>query len=193
MRILIAPTKNTTDLESYIKWVEHYGFTAQILKEDSEIDAPLLLCGGADIGKNSQRDMIELEWIRMAIKANQPIIGICRGMQILNYHFGGMVESLDEAINEDHTCDDFTDDNNHVNRISHYHWVIDEDGRVDRVNSRHHQYCSEVADNFIVTHTSLGGGYIPEAIKDEKLKIWAVQWHPERFEMTDNSYPLNML
>ena len=48
------------------------------------------------------------------------------------------------------------------------------------VNSRHHQWCSSVAENFKVTFISFDGGYIPEAFEDEDKKIIAVQWHPER-------------
>jgi len=50
------------------------------------------------------------------------------------------------------------------------------------VNSRHHQWCSSVADNFKVICMSFDGGYIPEAFEDDSLKIIAVQWHPERQE-----------
>jgi gamma-glutamyl-gamma-aminobutyrate hydrolase PuuD len=61
-----------------------------------------------------------------------------------------------------------------------------------RVNSRHHQYCSEIAPNFKVTHRAFGN-LVPEGIEDVDNKIWAVQWHPEREESDDNVYPLNML
>ena len=54
-------------------------------------------------------------------------------------------------------------------------------------------YQKKVADNFKVTHMSFDAGYIPEAFEDTDLKIWAVQWHPERDESADNTYPLDKI
>jgi gamma-glutamyl-gamma-aminobutyrate hydrolase PuuD len=70
---------------------------------------------------------------------------------------------------------------------------MDLNNNMQQVNSRHHQYCETVAKNFTVTHLSFGCGYIPEAFEDLQHKIWAVQWHPERMESADNSYPLDKL
>jgi putative glutamine amidotransferase len=192
--ILIAPPKGQEELNNYIKWVESNGFTATILTEDTQdISGPLLLCGGADLGVNPTRDQLESGWIQMALENGQPIVGVCRGMQILNHFFGGKISTIMDVIVEDHSSDDFTKDVDHSERLSQYHWVLDLDGNMLIVNSRHHQYCETIANNFSITHISFGCGYIPEAIVDLKHKIWAIQWHPERFECTDNSYPLNQL
>jgi gamma-glutamyl-gamma-aminobutyrate hydrolase PuuD len=192
--ILIAPPKGQEELGTYIKWVESNGFSAVILEEGAQnISGPLLLCGGADLGVNPTRDQRELEWIQMALDADQPIIGVCRGMQVLNHFFGGKVSSIVDSIVEDHRSDDFTEDVDHSERISQYHWVMDLNNNMQQVNSRHHQYCETVAKNFTVTHLSFGCGYIPEAFEDLQHKIWAVQWHPERMESADNSYPLDKL
>ena len=192
--ILIAPPKGKADLKSYVDWVEDMGFDPVVLEDDHQkIDGPLLLCGGADLGVNLARDERELRWLQNALENGQPIIGVCRGMQLLNHYFGGKVETIWDSIVEDHRSDDFTDDEDHTERLSQYHWVMDLDQNMFSVNSRHHQYCSEVAENFKVTHMSFGCGYIPEAFEDKKRKIWAVQWHPERMESADNMYPLNKL
>lgn len=192
--ILIAPPKGKLELKSYIDWVEDMGFNAVVLEDDHQnIDGPLLLCGGADLGVNPTRDERELRWLQNALEHGQPIIGVCRGMQLLNHFFGGKIETISDSIVEDHRSDDFTDDEDHTERLSQYHWVMDLDQNMFRVNSRHHQYCSKVAENFKVTHMSFGCGYIPEAFEDTKRKIWAVQWHPERMESADNMYPLNKL
>lgn len=192
--VLVAPPRGNKELDSYISWLNKEGFKPKVLQENSQvIYAPLILCGGADIGKNPSRDSRELEWIRLALECGQPIIGICKGMQILNYYFGGEVKNLDNLILEKHSADDFEIDEDHSEKKSNMHSVVDLDGSTMLVNSRHHQYCSKIADNFKVQHVSLGCGHIPESIEDSKNKIWAVQWHPERYEMDDNTYPLNKL
>ena len=101
------------------------------------------------------------------------------------------VKSLNNNITESHRLDSFEDDDDHGERVSQYHRVQDEFGNTFMVNSRHHQYCHKVAKNFKVTYRSVDGGNIPEGIEDSKLNIWAVQWHPERFESENNLIPLH--
>jgi putative glutamine amidotransferase len=192
MEVYLAPPKGVKELETYQQWLTNNGFTPILLEQIQQIDKPLILCGGADIGKNLKRDSIEYWWIENALKNKQPIIGVCRGMQILNTYFDGQVSDLEDLIVEDHQADVFTDDSDHSIRLSQYHFVIDKYHNAMKVNSRHHQYCSEIAPNFKVTHRAFGN-LVPEGIEDVDNKIWAVQWHPEREESDDNVYPLNKL
>lgn len=193
-KICVAPTTGKSDLKTYINWLKINGWKPVILKKtQTEINLPLLLCGGSDIGVNLERDSRELGWIKSALLNKQPIIGICRGMQLLNYYFGGKVSDIPDLIVEDHQSGDFSKDDDHNERLSQKHWVKNLDNFTFYVNSRHHQYCSEVAPNFRVTHISLDIGYIVEGIDDLERSIWSVQWHPERMESQDNIYPLNML
>ena len=183
-KVLVAPPKDSNELKTYVSWLVKEGFFPQVLHENSKIiSAPLILCGGAGIGKNPKRDELEFKWIEMAISEGQPIIGICKGMQMLTHYFGGTVENLDETLIKSHSSDDFS-------KKSHKHEVMDLDGTTMIVNSIHHQYCSKIPNNFRVRHVSIGGGYIPESIEDCTNKIWAVQWHPEKYEMENNTYPL---
>tara|TARA_B110000259_G_scaffold38212_1_gene43560 strand:- start:2118 stop:2720 length:603 start_codon:yes stop_codon:yes gene_type:complete len=183
MKVYVAPPKGEIEKKTYISWLESAGYEPTILDlRYKKIDAPLILCGGADIGKNPERDQSELNWIKLALEHQMPIVGICRGMQILNSYFGGEVSDLKNIIVEYHQSDEFSDDHDHSERESQFHFVKDLDDVLFEVNSRHHQWCSTVADNFKVTHISFDGGYIPEAFEDEELKIIAVQWHPEREE-----------
>lgn len=190
MKVFLAPPKGPKELVAFIDWLTHHGFEPITLQSNTPINGPLILAGGADIGKDTSRDINELRWIQEALVKKQPIIGVCRGMQILNHYFGGTVEDLDLVLEEAHAAADFSDAADHTGRPSRLHLIEDRDGNQMQVNSRHHQYCDKIADNFTKTHV---GGGIVEAIEDLDRQIWAVQWHPERWESDDNLYPLDKL
>jgi gamma-glutamyl-gamma-aminobutyrate hydrolase PuuD len=191
--MFIAPPRGSSELELYIQWLNQHGLKYTVLTpEITTINQPLLLCGGADIGVNKKRDRLEFNWIRSALENEQPIFGVCRGMQILNVYFGGMVDSLNEKAEESHRLDSFEDDDDHGERASQYHLVEDEDGGSFMVNSRHHQHCSIIADNFRITYRSVSCGNIVEGIEDIERRIYAIQWHPERPEF-DNNFFINKI
>jgi len=183
MKVYVAPPKGELEKIKYKEWLESNDFELVWLDlRFKNIDGPLILCGGADIGKRPDRDTNEFNWIKLALENKQPIVGVCRGMQILNLYFGGEVTDLSDGIANYHLNDDFSNDNDHSEKESQFHYVKNLDDELFEVNSRHHQWCSRIADNFKTTHLSFDGGYIPEAFEDEDLKILAVQWHPEREE-----------
>ena len=193
MKALVAPPKGKLEKVQYETWLITNNIQFKWLtKRDTKIDRPLILCGGADIGKDVDRDALEFHWIELALEAEQPIIGVCRGMQILNYYFGGGVLDLEGPVVESHAADNFAEAEDHIGKRSQYHHVYDSEGNKMWVNSRHHQHCRPIAANFQVTHWTDGMNVV-EGIADEDRKIWAVQWHPERAESDDNVYPLDKI
>jgi len=149
VKVLVAPPKGSIERQTYLNWLTKNGFEPFPMENnDIEIEYPLILCGGPDIGTNTTRDANEMRWIASALKNNQPIIGICKGMQILNHYFGGTVSNIPEELKENHLIDSFEDDNDHSARVSQYHLVSDIYGNITEVNSRHHQYCETIPDNF---------------------------------------------
>lgn len=148
----------------------------------------LLLCGGADIEPafyseenqgsvniNIQRDENEIAITKAFVDAGKPILGICRGHQLLNVAFGG---NLHQHIP---TADDHHAPGGEVHTVT----AVGESylsriyGEHFAVNSAHHQAVNKLGEGFRVTLVSENDGVI-EAMEHETLPIFGVQWHPER-------------
>ena len=184
-QISIAPPKSTLELNNYLNWLHE--FSVKILKEGDDVEGLLVLCGGPDIGVNEERDILEFKWLQEALDKNMPVLGVCRGMQLINYFLGGIVGDLDDLIVEEHTSDLFKDDACHNERISSFHWVKDiGNGELFMTNSRHHQHCKYLAKELISTHVSLDGSI--EAYKNPNNTVLGIQWHPERNEKIEDGY-----
>lgn len=192
--ISLAPPKSQTELNNYLNWLQD--FNVEILNQHDDVQDLLILCGGPDIDVNPKRDILEFQWLQQALNKNIPILGVCRGMQLINYFLGGSVGDLDDAIVEDHTSDHFKDDTCHNEKISNFHWVKDiNTGELFTTNSRHHQHCTKLHEYLIPTHVSLDGSI--EAYKNANNTILGIQWHPERNEKIETGYwkqmPLNWI
>ncbi len=119
----IAPPKGIIELKNYIEWLAANKIEYRVLSAGDKVDGTLILSGGPDIGINKVRDELEFEWLKQAIEGGYKVLGICRGMQLINIHFGGTVENLNERVLENHLIDQFADDECHNERLSQFHWV----------------------------------------------------------------------
>lgn len=118
-------------------------------------------------------DQLDLDAIQIAESYNLPVLGICRGLQIINVAYGGTLKQdipNHSLSNHIHKCD------GHLINIFEDSFLIKLLGRSCTVNSYHHQAIDQLATNFKVVATSDDG--LIEAI--ESTHIWALQWHPER-------------
>lgn len=128
--------------------------------------------------EDKERDRLEYDILTQAIKNEIPILGICRGAQLINVYFGG---SLHQEIA------DFYTEQPHLNTIlpkatvvidpeSRLHSIIGK--RFTRVNSLHHQSVKTLGENLKIVAKEPSG--IVEAIEHTKLPfVIGVQWHPE--------------
>jgi putative glutamine amidotransferase len=135
-----------------------------------------------------ERDLAEIKVIRLAAEQDKPILGICRGMQILNVALGGtLYQDIPSQIPGAYQ---------HSQRGSRQygaHTVTLEPGFVQEalgktevlVNTSHHQSVKVPAPGFRVTARS-GDGVI-EAIESENGRFIGVQWHPERMWSHDET------
>ncbi|HJW44277.1 MAG TPA: gamma-glutamyl-gamma-aminobutyrate hydrolase family protein [Geothrix sp.] len=167
----------------------------------------LMLTGGLDIHPghwdtdeaihptaelDSERDALEIPLIMEAWNRNLPILGICRGEQILNVALGGsMIQDVPEHFGceparHQHGTPDVPDMHHRVQLApaSRLRGMLGED--VFLVNSRHHQAVKRVAPPLLAvgwhldtTHPDTGP--LVEAVEaiDPSRWVFGVQWHPE--------------
>ena len=152
----------------------------------------LLLCGGVDIhpryygeeiagSKNidEARDAYEMALLDAFVKAGKPVLGICRGHQLINVYFGGTL-TQHIATSERHTADeDLVHEVTAVPGLAPDHILTKLYGETFPVNSAHHQAVAIPGRGLQITHTSLPDS-IPEALIHTSLPILSIQWHPER-------------
>ncbi|MDR3142457.1 MAG: gamma-glutamyl-gamma-aminobutyrate hydrolase family protein [Tannerellaceae bacterium] len=157
----------------------------------------LLMSGGGDINPlylgeepipqlqdvDSIRDEYDLVILRLAFNHQLPIMGICRGHQLINAAFGGGLyqdiysQNKDKLIKHSQT----------LARELPSHSVILSEGKTKLrsilkqetilVNSFHHQAITETAPEFIPAAISPDG--INEGMEHPEYAIFSVQWHPE--------------
>lgn len=158
----------------------------------------LLLPGGGDIApeifgqaNNGSRDIdreldeIELALVEKFASDGKPILGICRGMQVINVAFGGdLIQDIESG--DKHRWTEESGDRVHNVTASEGSFLHRLYGESFSVNSAHHQAVGRVADGFTVAAVADDG--IIEAIECAEKNIFAVQWHPERmcFEKSRN-------
>ena len=170
----------------------------------------LLLTGGEDVvpayyGKaadslrcstNPHRDSLEFALIQQAIKTGMPILGVCRGEQILNVALGGTLIidiPTDHPSAVKHQLEDYTKCFHPVNlkNTSNLKAICGVDSGM--VTSNHHQAIEKTAPGLRAVAWSPDS--LVEAIEyihaDKMPFFEAVQWHPERMKADDKlSYPL---
>lgn len=208
--------------EGYFESVLRAGATPVVLPPTTDADAltsvldridGLLLSGGADLNPlyvgeepipalgsiNPRRDLSELLLIRLAFDRQLPILGICRGIQLLTVALDGSIwQDLGCAFErpEDSKCQGTPlKHSQNLDRTVASHTVGTAEGSLLReimggaetlyVNSFHHQAVREAGPHLRVSATAPDG--VIEAVESSEHKsILGVQWHPECFCLADD-------
>ncbi|GAO99520.1 gamma-glutamyl-gamma-aminobutyrate hydrolase family protein [Fructobacillus ficulneus] len=129
------------------------------------------------------RDAFETAVIKECVKQGKPVLGICRGIQIINVTFGGTLyqdlqsQFENEVIRHEQVPD--SDLPTHYINVEMDSFIAKSQGAHPFVNSKHHQAVKTVADGFKVTAHANDG--VIEGIENPDKLIVAVQWHPENF------------
>jgi len=119
----------------------------------------IVLSGGNDIGQYTKRDEIEHWLIEYATEYDLPVIGICRGVQVIGDHFGVGLKPV-------------------KNHVSTTHNVSLSDGTQRVVNSFHRFALTACPEGFDVFCRSPDGSI--EGIRAKHKNIMGIMWHPER-------------
>jgi putative glutamine amidotransferase len=198
---------------NYINWLKSVDSTVEcfdmyhmrldqaLLKLDS--CSGLLVTGGGDVfpglyGKpddtlkadkpDNHRDSLELALIARALKNGMPILGICRGQQMLNVAMGGTLIvdiPTDYGTTVEHKCEDYLNCGHPV-RVLQGSLLNDIAGVTDGfTNTNHHQAIEKIAPAFRAIAFSEDN--IIESIQWDdpvgKPFLLGVQWHPERMDL----------
>jgi putative glutamine amidotransferase len=170
----------------------------------------LVLHGGADVAPGSYgevelrpewagdavRDAYEVALVQAFLAADKPVLGICRGHQVINVALGGtLFQDLREqgATSRIHRDADAYDRNEHD--------LLIEDGSAlaglvgagsHRINSVHHQGIKDVAPGLVVEARSADDGVVEAVRLADATGRWCagVQWHPE-FVRRDDTHLLD--
>ena len=196
--------------DNYVKAVMEAGGIPVLLPNSTdlscveEIAAGLdgfLLSGGGDVdpalfGQRAtaqlgavtpRRDDFELALARYIMnETDKPVLGICRGIQVMNVAMGGTLHI--DLPSDGKLCHSLTmyprNVRTHDIRVTAGSMMEDiMEGREGRVNSFHHQAIREVADCFTVTAVSSEDGVIEAVEQPGDRFVVGVQWHPE--ELTE--------
>jgi putative glutamine amidotransferase len=192
---------------NYVDAVQRAGGLALILPVDAlAVEDPseildlidgLVLAGGADIDPGSygeqahaetadtvpERDVFEIALTRAAIARDLPVLGICRGMQLINVARGGtLLQHLPERFghHEHRRVVGSFDGADHDVLLSEGSLAARAAGEVGHATkSHHHQGVDRLGEGLVVTGVSTLDD-LPEAIElPDRRFVLGVQWHPE--------------
>jgi putative glutamine amidotransferase len=171
----------------YSEAVQRAGGIAVLLPPDAALTVDPATYGAekhaAADEPRTERDEFEIALAKRAMERDIPVLGVCRGMQVMNVARGGtLVQHLPEHVgNETHRRSIGTfDGNDHPVRLAPGSLAARATGEEDHGTlSHHHQGIERVGDGLQVSGWS-DDDDLPEALEDPGLRFaLGVQWHPE--------------
>lgn len=155
----------------------------------------LVLSAGSDVAPESygespvrpewageaDRDRWEIALYHASVEAGVPVLGVCRGCQMLNVAEGGSLwqDVVSEQGGDVHRSQDLYCQLTHPLRLVEGTWLATVfEGEELRVNSVHHQSLREVGDKLEVVALS-EDGVVEAVVREGSPWVCGIQWHPE--------------
>lgn len=190
MNVLIAGYPHlTANYENALKAL-HQSYLTTLSPSPTQLAScdRLLLPGGGDLDPalwnepdlgshppDPLLDKTQLSLFHTFVTAGKPVLGICRGLQVINVYFGGtVIQHLSTASDHEYKDADQYHSAHNVPGSAMFQLY----GPDMIVNSAHHQGCGRIGGGLLVTQTAPDG--VIEALEHEKKPVLGVQWHPER-------------
>lgn len=178
-----------------IPYIIPFNENEEVVKEQLLNVQGLILSGGHDVDPHNygeelkqkigdvwpERDVFDIRLLKFAEENNIPVLGICRGMQIINVAHGGSLyqdlsyrkeKTLKHSQNQTPTLVTHTVKADPNSQIAN---ILGKDEFL--TNSFHHQLVKDVAPDFTVAAKCVDG--VVEAIENKDASVIGVQWHPE--------------
>jgi len=192
MKILLLGDKHIENYETVLKFLNVDYDTLLNVKDVNEYDG-LIIPGGIDVCPkfyheekdptvklaDEDWDNLQIRYIKHFVDNKKKILGICRGMQLLNVYFNGsLIQNI--TTNIKHTWNsDHSDSFHEMNCFDGF--IKELYGDKCRINSSHHQAIKKLGNGFKIIAKS--NDEIIEAVEHSSLPIIGVQFHPERLTL----------
>lgn len=191
----IAIVGKIPSTSNYVRYVRSKGAEPLVTSDREAISGcgALLLPGGDDITPafygqqnhgsreiDTELDILQLQALDLALRLHMPVLGICKGLQIVNVGLGGtLIQNLEPGARDRHQYEG--QDKYHESVIQEGSWLYGLYGGKAMVNSAHHQSIARLGEGLAAVQHCPADGCI-EAIVHDSLPVVAVQWHPERID-----------
>lgn len=192
-KLRIAIPAPEQDVPNYVAAMKALGAEPVLVTDDCDASTydGLLLPGGVDVDPTyynranvacgtirPELDACQFAVLDKFVKLGKPVLGICRGHQVINVYFGGTLIQHIPCANLHARDAGIPQDKVHISHAEPDSYIAGLYGTDFFINSAHHQASEIIGQGLkVVQHSDEG---IVEAAYHENFPVWSVQWHPER-------------